>query len=126
MRVRILIGILACLAGAACGSSPTSPSDASISGTWSGPSGSQFVTVTFNQNGGSLQGTWSTSPVINGGQLTGSKTGAGVQMTLSPSNPQNCPYTITATLSTATAMSGTYASFNCTVAISGSISLNKQ
>ena len=44
---------------------------------------------------------------------------------LSPSVPTDCPYTINATVS-GNLMTGTYASFNCTVTDSGTIMLTKQ
>ena len=47
------------------------------------------------------------------------------QETLSPSDPNACPYTINASVSE-NLMSGTYATFDCTCTVSGSISLTKQ
>ena len=126
------------LVASGCGSSaPTSPSTQSIAGTWSGsiinttpagqPNGN--VVLTLAQTGSTLSGTWSTtyptSPSSNNaGTLTGSLSGSGASFTLSPSNPTLCPYSATATV-TGSSMAGTFAAFNCTIAVAGSFSVTK-
>jgi hypothetical protein len=57
--------------------------------------------------------------------MVGSINGASVSLTLTPSVPTNCPYTVTATVS-GNAINGTYATFNCLAALSGSVTLTKQ
>ena len=111
------------------------PQQFSFSGTWTGPITSNFpgippgtATATISQTGSSLSGTWATvypDPTFNdSGSFSGTASGMSFSGTLSPSDPNACPYTINATVSE-NLMSGTYATFNCTFAVSGSISLTK-
>lgn len=118
-----------------CGARATAPSDASLSGTWSGSLsttlGLQIVTGTLAQQGATVTGTWSavfpsTPSYNNSGVVLGTKSGASVSLDLIPSVPTNCPYAFTATLSTATQMRGTYASVSCTLSSSGTLTLTKQ
>ena len=117
------------LALTACGgSSPNGPSGTNFSGTWSGTVtdnvvGTAPARVTLTQSGNSLSGTWSAGG--NSGQLAGSLTGSAVSATLSPSDPRSCPFTMNTTVS-GNRMTGTYASFNCRVAASGTIDVSKQ
>ena len=130
-----LLTLVACGASAACkgSSSPNGPSTSSVSGTWTGSitsnqaAGSGPARVTLSQTGNNLSGTWSvTGPNSpDSGSLTGSINGSGVSLTLSPSVPTNCPYTVTATVS-GNSMNGTYAAFNCTLAVAGGVALTKQ
>jgi hypothetical protein len=46
-------------------------------------------------------------------------------MTMSPSDPRTCPLTATVTVSGSN-MTGTYATFSCTVASAGGVTLTKQ
>ena len=112
------------------------PQQFSFSGTWTGPITSNFpgippgtATATISQTGSSLSGTWATvypDPTFNdSGSFSGTASGMSFSGTLSPSDPNACPYTINATVSE-NLMSGTYATFDCTFAVSGSISLTKQ
>ena len=112
------------------------PQQFSFSGTWTGPITSNFpgippgtATTTISQTGSSLSGTWATvypDPTFNNsGSFSGTASGMSFSGTLSPSDPNACPYTINATVSE-NLMSGTYATFDCTFAVSGSISLTKQ
>ena len=112
------------------------PQQFSFNGTWTGPITSNFpgippgtATTTISQTGSSLSGTWATvypDPTFNSsGSFSGTASGMSLSGTLSPSDPTDCPYTINATVS-GNLMSGTYATFNCTLAVSGSISLTKQ
>jgi hypothetical protein len=59
------------------------------------------------------------------GNLSGTVSGNGVSMVLSPSVPTYCPYSVNAQVS-GNRMDGTYATFNCTVAVTGTINLVKQ
>lgn len=136
----ILALVFVTMLGSGCGSSaPTTPSVQSIAGNWNGtittttPAGQPNGNVAFTiaQTGSTLSGTWSTtyptSPASNNaGSLTGSLSGSGATFTLSPSNPTNCPYSATAALSGSSSMSGTFAAFNCTIAVAGSFSVTKQ
>jgi hypothetical protein len=136
----LLAGILL-LGATACGGSTTSPSDATLSGSWVGAInntafGRQDVTLTLAQSGSTVSGTWltgyeTTPPVNYSGQLSGTKTGAGVSATLTPDAlyaGNACSYTYNSTLSTATVMAGTFASFGCPNGIvdSGTLTLTKQ
>lgn len=133
MKRWMLVGLLA-FAASSCNSS-TSPSSNDISGSWSGPVsdttvGAGTLRATLAQSGSSITGTWSSTYANaannNAGQITGSRNGSSVSLTASPSNPTTCPFTATLNLSSATSMSGTYATFNCTLAISGTINVAKQ
>lgn len=136
VRLRPMRNALLCLAllvGLSACSSSTSPADANVSGTWSGNSSNSFgvgtFTATISQSSQTLSGTWSgvfnDSRLNNSGTLSGAKTGSSVQVTLLSSSPANCPYAFTGTLSTTTSITGTYATFNCTIPIGGSLTLTK-
>ena len=127
---------LALIVSACSGDSPTSPtgsSTASVQGTWSGTiTNSEYggrgpARVTVSQTGSSLSGTWyAMGPYgADSGSLTGSVSGSAVSITLSPSDPTNCPTKVTAIVS-GTSMSGTYAAFNCAAPLSGGVTLTKQ
>ena len=114
-----------CLVSARCGGdSPTSPSaPVSLTGTWTGTlqstiSGTGTARVTFAQSGSSLAGTWSVAAT------SVAAANGGLSVTLSPSDPLTCPFQVTATVN-GNRITGTYAAFNCTVALSGSISLTR-
>ena len=131
------VSLLLCTMLLGCGGSPSSPSAAAanLSGTWAGPLtstlvGNGTVQVTLNQSGSSLSGTWlSTFPDPsnnNSGSLSGTVNGSNVSATLTPSDPTNCPLNVTATVN-GNVMTGTYAAFNCTVAVvRGSLRPTKQ
>jgi hypothetical protein len=135
MRTRS-IGLLFLLAGlVSCGKSNTSPSDI-FDGTWVGQITTNLAgvapgtaTVTLTQSGSTVSGSYSTSypdPSNNGGgSFSGTATGTSLAGTLSPSNPNQCPYTVNATAS-GNQLTGTYAAFNCTISFGGSVSLTKQ
>ena len=142
MPAYVVAGLMILAVGCG-GDSPTTPTAPtpppppfSFSGTWTGPITSNVPgvppgtgTVTITHTGSSLSGTWATvypDPTINAaGSFSGTASGMSLEGTLSPSNPTECPYTINATVS-GNLMTGTYASFNCSGALSGSISLTKQ
>ncbi len=132
----LLVGILA-LGAAGCGGSTTSPADASVSGTWVGAIGTSLGTeslvIPMVQSGSTVSGIWSalyqSTPVISySGQLSGTKTGASLAVTLTPSIASECSYTYNATLSGATVMAGTFTSFACPspTTDSGTLTLTKQ
>jgi hypothetical protein len=135
----LLAGILL-LGATGCGGSTTSPSDASVTGSWVGAistsQGRENLTSALVQSGSTVTGTWSaiyeTTPAVNySGQLSGTKTGAVVSVTLTPpSSVANleCSYTYNSTLTTSTLMAGTFASFACPngVVDSGTLTLTKQ
>jgi hypothetical protein len=135
----LLAGILL-LGATGCGGSTASPSDASVTGTWVGAIstslGRENVTSALVQSGSTVSGTWSAiyesnPPINNSGQLSGTKTGAVVSVTFTPSSlyaGMACSYTYNSTLSTATLMTGTFASSNCPGGSvdSGPLTLTKQ
>ena len=114
-----------------------------MSGTWEGfveelavrVVGSTIGTVrtTLSQSGSGISGTWSVTyadPTSNGGgSVSGTVTGASLRLTLTPSQPSRCPLSVTATHTSATIppmyIQGTYASANCTLALNGSVVLQK-
>lgn len=126
---------------AGCGSSaPTAPSapaaptnsQLNVSGTWVGTVadnlGSGSARATLAQSGNSISGTWSTNAglVTNGGTVTGSSAGTNVSLSLIPSDPRTCGYAVTAVVTGGARMAGGYAATNCTVAVSGTLTLTKQ
>ena len=130
-RGHALVLLSLCLVAAQCTDSPTSPS-ASLTGTWTGTIqdslvGAGTARVTLAQSGSSLSGTWSftAGADTNSGSLSGSVTGSSLSAMLTPSVPTSCPFQVTATINGNT-ISGTYAAVNCTVPISGSLSLTRQ
>lgn len=131
--VTILVSLVSFHA-AGCGSSPSSPSSTSIAGTWTGSIndsalGPGSVRITFNQSGGPLTGTWSATfangALTNTGSLSGSMNGSDISAILTPTDPLACPYNVTATRNGNT-ITGTYAAFNCTASVSGSVSVTKE
>lgn len=134
MRVKAIISVLVLIGlatGCGSSSSPTTPSVISIAGNWSGTLSDNFagtgrLAFTFAQSSAALSGTWSTTysdpGYNNGGSLSGSVSGSSVTVTLTPSVPTYCPYNVTGTLNGSTSLSGTYAAFNCSVAVSGTFS----
>jgi hypothetical protein len=140
--MKYLLAAILLLGATGCGgSSTTSPSDTSVTGSWIGAInntslGRADVTATLTQSGSTISGSWltayETTPAVNySGQLSGTKTGAGVSVTLTPAALYAglaCSYTYNSTLSTATLMTGTFASFGCPNGIvdSGTLTLTKQ
>ena len=136
---RLFIVLVLALSAAHCGgSSPSTPTPAPapanpLTGGWVGSATSQTIgtgaiTATIVQSGTTLTGTWAVQYANaannNSGVLTGTIIGTGVTLTLSPSVPTNCPYAVTAVL-TGNTMGGSYATFNCSVGISGGFVLSK-
>lgn len=81
------------------------------------------------QNGSSVNGSWnvaySNAANNNAGSLTGIITGSSVTLTLTPGVPTACPFNVTASIA-GSSLSGTYATFNCTVADGGQFNAAKQ
>lgn len=133
-RLALLTGVLAVLASG-CGSpGPSAPAASDLSGTWSGTvsdaiTGQGTARLTIAHAGSSLTGTWATTysnaAYNNSGSLTGTATGTNVTATLIPTSPTACPFTATTTRNGAS-MSGSYTTFNCAMAVTGSINISKQ
>ena len=133
MRRRRLLAILvsAALVVTACGS-PSAPLPFSYSGTWAGSmvdsfAGNGTTTLTVSQSGSDIVGTWQAifAAGNNGGTLAGTISGNDVLVELYPSDPTACPYAVVAQRS-GTTLSGTYAAYSCTQAITGTVSVVKQ
>ena len=63
----------------------------------------------------------------NGGRLSGTFSGSSLTLVLDPSDPDSCPLNVTATVSpNGNQITGSYASFECSVAVTGSLNLMKQ
>ena len=131
-----LVMIWVALAG--CGGDDDDNNDVNVAGTFRGTiqdslAGTGTITVTLVQDGNDLRGTYQTTfadPRNNGaGSVDGEIHGNGVTLTASPSVrsfvPTACPFNVTAFVNGAQ-ISGTYAAFNCTVAVSGSLTLTRQ
>jgi len=134
IRVRATFLIALCLLAAQCGdNSPTTPSEF-LSGVWTGTfqdsaSGPATARLTITQVGGSLTGTWSVDATSFAGaaplgSIFGTVSGSNVSIFLRSSDPPTCLFDITAT-ATGNTMAGTYTTFNCTVVLTGSISLTR-
>jgi len=118
----------------ACGGSGGGPgaSTFSYSGTWTGTivdsiGGAGTMTVTIVQSGANIAGTWQAlAPgLTNGGNVVGIVDNTQVLAQLNPSDPTTCPFDVVAVRSGST-LSGTYAAFDCTVAVTGTLVLNRQ
>jgi hypothetical protein len=128
--VRTRAFVLAAVAGlalalAACGGGPTGPSDFNIDGTWSGFSAARGLeySMSISQSGSTIAGTWNTA-VGSGGQVTGSRSGANLTLTLNGGG-NLCSLSLSTTISTSTSMSGTLAGINCVSNAGGPITLIK-
>jgi hypothetical protein len=116
IHFRATLVFAAAVAIGGCG--PTTPSSASVAGTWGGTTNPPSLANTFSirltisQSGSALSGTWGTT--FNNGTLTGDVNGASVSMTLtSPVFPSPCPSsTVTATVN-GNQMSGTTHGIEC-------------
>jgi hypothetical protein len=105
-----------------------------LRGTYTGTvqdsrAGTGTIQITLAQSDssvtGTVQTTFANSQFNNSGTFTGTVSGSSVTITFSPSNPTSCPYNATLTVN-GNQLTGTYATFNCTVAASGSITLTRQ
>ncbi len=117
-----------------CGSENSDSNTVDLNGTWSGTAqdniaGTGNFKATLSQSGSTVTGTWYISfPAVeydNAGQVSGRINGTSVSATLTPSDPDACPFKLTANIS-GKQMSGTYASFNCTGVIAGTFNATKQ
>jgi len=117
----------------ACTSSEPSTTPFSYSGTWAGSindslGGPGTISTTMSQSGSNLVGTWQAAfsgGGNNGGTLAGTINGQEVLIELYPSDPSSCPFAVVGQRS-GTTISGTYAAYNCTIAITGSVNVTKQ
>lgn len=83
--------------------------------------GAGTITASITQNGVALTGTFSDSFGVSG-QIYGVIVGSTVYFDLLPSNPANCPFSATGTLS-GTNLSGNYTAIFCGVADTGTFSM---
>jgi len=132
------------LLGAACaGNSPTStstsPSGQQLAGNYTGTlvsNSSGFAQIgvgtlqaTLAQNGGSLNGSWTTTyanaAYNNAGSLTGTVSASSVTLTLTSDVTGLCPSSVTAAIS-GTTLSGTYETVNCSFTDGGQFKITKQ
>ena len=110
-------------------STPTAPTPLApptLTGTWNGTYDSTSgesgeVRVTLSQSGSSVTGTWSASGNLGtgSGTVSGTVSGSSTSLTLETSDPTNCSLSVTATF-TRTTITGTWATFECSVADGGS------
>ena len=129
MQAGVVVALVLLLA--ACGSTGGSTAF-SYGGNWVGTmndsfAGSGTMTATMAQSGSNLVGTWQATFAEggNGGNLIGVIEGNQVILQMNPSDPTTCPFEAVATRSGST-LSGTYAAFNCTAVITGTVSVTKQ
>lgn len=132
IRVFFLILLPFILFGCASSSDSTPPID--IGGSWTGTiqdsiGGAGNFSITISQSGASVTGVWSStfsnSNFNNGGSTSGTVDGNSVTFILSPSNPRSCPFNAIGTIS-GNQITGNYAAFNCTGAITGTFSVTRQ
>ena len=136
LRLRgVCLGLLFGMCGLllSCGDDGNSEPD--IAGLYSGTiqdsvAGPGTVTATIVQDGADLTGTWQSlfnNPNNNnGGNLTGTIHDTSIILVLETSNPNNCPYDVTAILVSPVEISGNYAAFNCSRAITGTLDVVRQ
>jgi len=108
-----------------------------LTGTWTGTiqdsvAGPGTILLTIAQSGTQLTGTWQTTfgdPANNnGGSLSGTVGGGtSIALVLTASRSQACSYTVAATRDEDNDkhFTGTYASFNCALAQSGTIDVRR-
>jgi len=128
------------LLGAACGgNSSTSPSGQQLAGNYAGTlvsNSSAFAQIgagsfhaTLAQNGGAINGSWTTTyanaAYNNAGSLKGIVSANSVTLTLTSDVTGLCPSNVTAAIS-GTTLSGTYATFDCSFTDGGQFSVTKQ
>lgn len=120
----LLVATLALLV-AACGATPTSTTNADISGSWAGFSNDRLTSLHLSiaQNQSSLGGTW-TDDFGHGGTISGSKTDANVRFTL-VGNATSCSLSYTGGLSSLSSISGTVVGLNCASNVGGALILTK-
>lgn len=117
-----------------CNSGSESGAPFNYSGSWSGTisdslAGTGTISASMIQKGSDIGGTWSAAfdhPEAGntGGVLLGEIEGNSVGLLLEPSNPELCPYAVVVTRSGAT-LQGDYSAINCTIVITGTVSISK-
>ena len=148
--MRRFVSIVLAVSAVACEkSSPTAPPPTpDISGNWSGtltsaqPGASATVTFALAQTGlidlppnpgldpnQALAGTWTiypalTVPIIVSGSLSGFINGSAVSFVFTANPSNNCPWNVTAAMTGAASMSGSYTS--CSASNSGTFSATRQ
>lgn len=119
-KIMFVLFIIGCSTITSCGSENSDSNTIDITGTWKGTAndnvgGTGNFTVTLSQSASKVTGTWYISfPSVgydNAGNVSGTINGSSVSATLTPSDPTDCPFNLTANVS-GKQMSGTYASFN--------------
>lgn len=130
-----LYGVALALVLAGCGGdsdrvgSPTRPPTFTFTGTWIGSAqdsaaGNGGIRATLSQSGNTVTGTWliqfPAAGFQNSGSVSGTTAGSSMTVVLEPSDPRTCPYRLTAS-GAGNQMTGTYAAFDCTVSVAGSI-----
>lgn len=128
--------IAAAVGAAACAAkSTTAPAQFNVSGDWSGSMsdallGASAVSFSLAQTGDSVTGSWAavyadTTKDISG-SVVGNVVGSTLTILLKPASPPTCqygPFEFTATETSSTTLSGTFAAVQCPIADSGSISI---
>jgi hypothetical protein len=132
-RWGILCVMLACLALVGCGDDDDD-GDVNVSGNFRGTiqdsvAGPGTINASLSQSGNVVSGTYQTffaNPANNGsGTLAGTVSGSSVTLTATPSVATACPFRVTGSVDD-DELTGTYAVFNCTVAVSGTVNLERQ
>ena len=137
-----LLAVAGCGADGSSPSAPTAvapqpqPQPLSLEGTWTGRiedsfAGQGSARVTLAHSGSTVSGIWASmfsDPTFNnGGRLSGTFSGSSLTLVLDPSDPDSCSLNVTATVSpNGNQITGSYASFECSVAVTGSLNLMKQ
>jgi len=124
------------LVAAACGGNKTSiPENSGLTGDWHGTTqdslfGSGQMSFRVTQNGSNISGEWSMTfpnPQNNdAGDVSGSTSGASVQMTFAPASPNPCTTYVTGSVTSGgDQMTGTYNNGNCPSQESGTFTASK-
>lgn len=121
---KLFVGLVLLLS--ACSSTPD------YSGQWVGGANDTIAgfgqtNLTITQSGSQLSGSWQIAfrEGVNSGSLQGTASADAVTVQLFPSNPNACPFNVTATRSGDT-MNGNYSSFSCSRPISGTLSIERR
>lgn len=131
--------LLALLATTACGggggAAAATPS-VNVAGNYTGPLsdntvGPGSITLALSQSGSSLSGTFQDTFTNapqgnNAGTVSGSISGSTIQLTATSSNPNACPFSVTATVGSSGQIQGTYAAKRCSTADGGSFTVTQQ
>lgn len=133
-RIGLLVGISLLLTGLAACSSGGGSASFNYSGSWAGSiqdsvAGTGSVTASMTQSGTDFVGTWAAdfagTQYDNGGSLYGIINNESVVIDLQPSNSMACPFDVVANRSGST-LSGNYSAYNCSVTVTGTLSITKQ